>query len=101
MKVLKPGRQQRGWSIEHSCTGDGNDDGGCGALLLVEQPDLFKTYQGSDVCITFKCSECGVLTDLDDLNHPPGDIITHQIPTRSDWENQQARKNAYIGIPAR
>jgi hypothetical protein len=70
MKVLKPGRPQKGWSKESLCTGAGNGDGGCGALLLVEQADLFITtsshYDGSnDEFVTFKCGECGVLTDID------------------------------------
>ncbi len=71
MKVLKPGREQKGWSIEATCTGAGNENGGCGALLLVEEADVFKTFTGGNYggdtpesCATFKCSACGVLTDL-------------------------------------
>lgn len=68
MKVLEKGREQRGWATEARCTGSGNGGGGCGALLLVEQDNLFKTYSHAlhetDEHITFRCSCCGVLTDL-------------------------------------
>jgi hypothetical protein len=68
MQVLKPGRQQTGWSTETTCSGSGNGGGGCGATLLVEQPDLYKTYQHcrdeTDVFVTFRCGACGVETDL-------------------------------------
>lgn len=68
MKVIKKGRPQKGWAKELTCTGVGNGKGGCGAILLVEQADLFQTsrsdYGGdTDYFVTFKCSECGVLTD--------------------------------------
>lgn len=68
MKVLEKGREQKGWSCEHRCTGRGNGGGGCEALLLVEQPDLFHTSSSArdEVTdyVTFECSECGVWTDL-------------------------------------
>jgi hypothetical protein len=70
MKVLKPGP---GWSIKTSCTGDGWNGGGCGAELLVEYPDLFRSTQsqmGRDTCtyVLFKCCECGVTTALGDTD---------------------------------
>ena len=69
MKVLKNGTGQRGWSKECVCSGSGNGGGGCGAVLLVEQPDLFQTsstdYGGStEYFTTFECCLCGVLTDI-------------------------------------
>lgn len=68
MKVLKPGREQKGWAIEAECTGSGNGDGGCGATLLVEEGDLFVTRSRHrdevERFTTFKCAACGVLTDL-------------------------------------
>jgi hypothetical protein len=79
MRVLKPGRKQRGWSVETVCTGTGNGGGGCGAKLLVEQGDLFKTTsQARDettTYVTFRCSECGVLTDLGERIWPPHQIV--------------------------
>ena len=68
MKVLKKGRPQRGWAKEYECTGDGNGSGGCGAMLLVEQDDVFETASSclseTDYYSTFKCPECGCWTDI-------------------------------------
>jgi len=69
MKVIKKGREQKGWAKRVKCTGKGNGGGGCGAILLVEQADLYETYSGhydgsTDTYITFTCSGCGVETDL-------------------------------------
>jgi hypothetical protein len=87
MKVLKKGRGQKGWSIEATCTGAGNGGGGCGALLLVEQDDLFKTFITSfceppDVCVSFVCSECGVMTDIED-SVPI--YVARSLPDKGDW----------------
>ncbi|HEY3499498.1 MAG TPA: hypothetical protein VGK73_32635 [Polyangiaceae bacterium] len=70
MKVLKPGRKQKGWAAETECTGSGNGNGGCGAVLLVDASDLFRTWRHSygetspDYYATFACPSCGVLTDV-------------------------------------
>lgn len=76
MKILEPGRKQRGYSVEAKCTGHGNGGGGCGAKLLVEQPDMV-FYKGSDYpiqrdsAVMFRCEACGVLTDLPREDWPP------------------------------
>lgn len=66
MKVIKPG-SQLSWSIEATCTGAGNGRPGCGALLLVEEGDLFRTESNAlhetTTYITFRCP-CGRATDL-------------------------------------
>lgn len=68
MKVLKPGRPQKGWAKEFTCTGAGNGGGGCGAVLLVEFGDLYKTFSScmgeSETHITFSCGACGVENDI-------------------------------------
>lgn len=68
MKVITPGRDQRGWAREETCTGHGNGRGGCGAVLLVEQGDLYKTqshsFDETETFITFQCVACGVQTDI-------------------------------------
>lgn len=69
MKVISSGRGTKGWSKEAICTGGGNGFGGCDAVLMVEQRDLFRTerhlYDGTtDVYATFQCPECGTWTDL-------------------------------------
>lgn len=74
MKVLKKGREQKGWAKEYECTGNGNGGGGCGAILLVNEGDVYQTsrgyYDGStDYYWTFQCCECHVETDM-----PPGEV---------------------------
>lgn len=85
MKVIKPGRDQVGWSIEQTCTGAGNGNGGCGAKLLVEQPDLMKHTKtdhggGTTHYVLFRCCSCGVLTDIPEKNWPPQSIINDVKP---------------------
>lgn len=92
MKVIKKGRDQRGWSGNFECTGRGNGGGGCGAVLLVEQSDLFKTSRGdyvnpvTSICVTFQCSECDIMTDIYEDGHGRhGDFPDHilrTLPTR-------------------
>ena len=68
MKVLQHGNPN-GWEIEWDCSGAGNGNGGCGALLLVAEDDIFVTantdYAGdTDYYYTFKCPDCGRMTDI-------------------------------------
>lgn len=72
MKVIKPGRSPEGWSKELKCTGKGNGGGGCGAVLLVGEGDLYRTYEfereGNGVShVTFRCPQCRVQTDYDNV----------------------------------
>jgi len=89
MKVIEPGRPQEGWSKEVLCTGKGNGNGGCSARLLVEQPDLFLTYhssrEGQTTYVTFKCCECGVLTDIEDF---PRHLVD-TLPSKKQWDGQR------------
>jgi hypothetical protein len=82
MKVIKKGRKQKGWSKEFKCTGDGNGGGGCGALLLVEQADVYTTESHCrdecDTYHTFQCSSCGVETDIKE--HVP-----FSAPSKAKW----------------
>lgn len=85
MKVVKPGRAQKGWAREFECTGNGNKGGGCGATLLVEFADVYMTASGhyvgsTDYYRTFMCGTCGVETDIHERHWPPG-----QVPTKSEW----------------
>lgn len=87
MKILKAGREQKGWSKEFICTGKGNGKGGCGAKLLVEAGDIFKTrsshYDGSnEVYQTFRCAQCGVETDFEDF-------VPFSIPEKKVWLDRQ------------
>lgn len=89
MKVLTPGRKQKGWATEAVCTGDGNSGGGCGAKLLVDESDLFKTLTGANYggdtpepVATFKCVACGVLTDLKNFPHSKLEGLPRQPPSK-------------------
>lgn len=83
MKVLEKGTGQKGWSTKARCTGEGNGMGGCGALLLIEQKDLYHTHNydytgGHDVFNTFTCCECGVETDIKYTGH-------EALPDKPKW----------------
>lgn len=72
MKLIKQGREQKGWAKIYECTGVGNGGGGCGAILLVEEDDFYQTsntdFAGDTThYCTFECMSCGVLTDVDDV----------------------------------
>lgn len=86
MKVIKPGRAQKGWSKKCTCTGAGNQGGGCGATLLVEQADLFQTTSNArdetTYYVTFKCAACGVLTDIEGAPSVPGGYPTQKAEQR-------------------
>lgn len=80
MKVIKPGNQGKGWTLNHYCTGWGHGDNGCNALLELERDDLrFAVGYGSFVgdmdykepTVAFKCVCCGCITDLGRNEWPP------------------------------
>ena len=89
MKVLEEGRPQKGWAKEFRCNGSGNSGGGCGALLLVEQGDLFRTENHcmgeTDVFTTFECSQCQVWTDVKDSPVRASEL-PFRSPTRRDTD---------------
>lgn len=94
MKVVKPGA---GWSIEATCTGKGWNDGGCGAELLVEKDDLFRStvsQMGRDTCshVLFRCCQCGVRTSLgnsdDAVIKVPWSFL-RTLPTYREWAAKQ------------
>ncbi len=66
MKIIEPGNFSTLWKIEHRCTGWGNDDHGCNALLEVEKDDLryFPDDGEEESSVSFKCACCGALTDI-------------------------------------
>jgi len=68
VKVLEKGRDQKAWAKEALCTGHGNGNGGCGAKLLVEATDLYKTFRScrdeTETFTTFTCPICQVETDI-------------------------------------
>ena len=89
MKIIKPGRQQDGWTEQYKCTGEGNKGGGCGAVLEVNKADLFHTTRCSldvEYFMTFKCCACGVLTDIDDRETP---WYPRELPSHSEWHDNK------------
>jgi transcription elongation factor Elf1 len=91
MKIVKPGRPQKGWSKKFKCTGKGNGGGGCGAVLLVEEGDLYTTssshYDGSnDYYTTFTCVACGVRTDVE----VPSGVKVHS--SEQAWRAAKAKE---------
>ena len=91
MKLIRPGRDQKGWSKEFVCTGDGNGNGGCGAVLLVEEDDIFRTsscHQGEvDQFHTFRCCACGVDTDIEVPVR-----VASKAPSKSIWLSTHSSK---------
>jgi hypothetical protein len=85
MKVL---RESKSWILEHECTGWGNTNSGCGALLGVEQSDLryFSGGFSSDSAVCFKCICCGVVTNLG-LNDWPSNF-SELTPWTYAWETE-------------
>lgn len=92
MKVMKKGRSQKGWAKEFRCTGAGNGGGGCGALLLVELGDLFRTYSGAggedEFFITFQCVECGVNTDIKQYSADAPPVYARNLPSFDAWREE-------------
>lgn len=87
MKVIRKGREQKGWAKEYTCTGAGNGNGGCGAVLLVEIGDVFETQRNcmheTDFFTTFRCPECQVLTDIE----VPGHVRAAASEQRGLWHD--------------
>lgn len=66
MKIIKESKK---WSKKIRCTSKGNGDDGCGAILLIEARDLYRTYDcdynGPDsIYNTFTCPCCKALNDV-------------------------------------
>jgi len=113
MKLIKKGRDQKGWATEIFCTGDSESGGGCGALLLVEQDDIF-TYrtggsyceEGNDVDYAFICSECGLQTVIDStrkgFKRQEGQAPFPRrlsFSTFAVWRDLQAKKKNLVDEP--
>ncbi len=94
MKVVKEGRPQKGWAKEYKCTGKGNDGGGCGATLLVEEGDLSCTYSHArdetTTYLTFSCCQCGVKTDIWDDETGDNCPISHETYLRVNDRTKEA-----------
>jgi hypothetical protein len=96
MKVIKEGRQQKGWAKECICTGAGNEGNGCEAVLLVEQDDLFKTFHyfrdEKDTFVTFKCPQCGLFTDINNWPEEVPDSVFSKLKSFETWKRRNKQK---------
>lgn len=79
MKILEPGKVGKNWTIQKRCTGWGNGNKGCNALLEIELSDLryFPGVPGDswgsrEKAVSFKCPCCGQITDLGLNDWPKG-----------------------------
>lgn len=91
MKVLKAGKDKSIWTIKHTCTGWGNGDNGCDALLEIEFADL-KYHKGflpdwsvpvKDPKVSFQCPCCSTITDLGMNDWPKNYTNIEKYP--EDW----------------
>lgn len=87
MKIIKPGRYGEKWAMENVCTGHGNGQTGCDAVLLVDKDDL-RYYVGepggsTDPAVCFKCPICFSVTDIPRKNWPFD--YNNLIPWTSNW----------------
>lgn len=107
MKVLEKGQfyQPGEWTGKYLCTGFGNGEHGCGALLLLTKSDLFHTIScslGQEITqhITFRCPECGKKTDIYSSDFPsqrgklPVAIAWGKLPTEQEWQQGYAAPHA-------
>lgn len=91
MRVLKR-KNPTGWEVEKVCTGEnrGYGDGGCGALLAVEETDvhIFSDFghlvDGDPRFFGFICPECGKCTGI------PEEELPESVKNRA-WD--EFRKN--------
>lgn len=94
MKVIKPGNPAKQWTTRVTCTGRGNGNRGCQAVLEITVDDLFTThsnhYDGStEHYITFRCCQCGSLTDVRSTCDPKldvkGEFAGLSLPSKNEW----------------
>lgn len=70
MKIIEPGKPKEKWILQHRCTGWGDTNEGCNALLELEESDLrYKKGYADEKCdlpdnVMFKCPCCRVITFL-------------------------------------
>ena len=94
MDILKPGRDPKDWSLEVVCSGYGHNEGGCEALLLVREEDLYQTehsgyFDEIETGLTFTCCSCGRETDLRGNEQPRN---WQNFPTKKTWLKTQKLK---------
>ena len=84
MKVLEKGKPKKEWSIEVRCAGAVDEllSDICGALLLVEQDDLYTTKDiVANNAAMVTCPECKSEMFIFDIPHH----IFKSVPLREEW----------------
>ena len=101
MKVLKLGKpkERKKWSIKRTCTGNGNDNRGCGSKLLIEETDIYMTYHShywgeTDSYFTFSCPVCSAMTDINENSIPYE--VQERIIARMEEQERLERENENI-----
>ena len=92
MEIIKKGKTTEKWSINVTCTGNGNDcTSGCHAELRVNRDDL-RFYDGNsgyfqrDDAVLFKCPCCNGITDMARQDWPtkPHDLVKFSTAWRNE-----------------
>ena len=105
MKVIKKGKPTEPWSPQElECEGSYNSTG-CGAILLVDEDDLFERIlphpnECDERVMSFRCPECGGTTDAtnsDTVKRKANGTVHIQAGTE-DWEPDENEMNSLVGI---
>ena len=100
MKVLTPGDMRKTiWQQELPCTGRGHGGYGCGALLLVDELDVFTTGGGvdisgvgEDVFLTIQCPLCGAFNNISPVFAATVRSLRREFPSFRDWMLRRSGK---------
>lgn len=86
MMINNPACNLANWSVQILCSGKGNNKIGCGAVLLVEESDLFNSTRVIEhdhvvMQTSFCCTECKAHTDIDNV---PTEIF-NRLPSKREF----------------
>ena len=106
--ILRPGRNEVGWSKDVECGGDnGYDRIGCGALLRITKADLFWTHgqKGNASELSCLCPLCSTRIVVDELFDGRDGLpseqtwrAAHPDPQKeADVETRRAQATVYHG----
>ncbi len=107
MQIIQPGVTMDTRRVgKFSCTGVGNGNNGCGAVLELSEDDLYGTYNScmgrfETYFVTFMCPCCGSETDLansDGYRNP--DLPKHYRAGAVPHASTVARKAALKSLKA-
>ncbi len=96
--ILRPGRNEEGWSRDVRCEGE-DDSPGCGALIRVTKDDLF-AYKFGETALLCPCCGMRVLIDepFTDLPSEQTWRDTHPDPQQeAEEETRRAQATVYHG----